>query len=86
MISPRMNSGMGPGLLCYELRMRTLLPRSVFTVMRNREVWAVEHHGEYFDHSSDKSEVKASANKRARQAQDAGLPCQVRITGESSFV
>ena len=59
--------------------------RSIFTVSRHEGSWAVEHNGEYFDHCADKEEAKASANKRARAAQDAGRPCQVRVTGEHGF-
>jgi hypothetical protein len=66
--------------------MRTVLVRAVFTVTRDRDLWAVEHLGEYFDHSADKSEVRASANKRARMAQDAGHACQVRVSGEMGYL
>ena len=66
--------------------MRTTLARIVFTVTRDRELWAVEHLGEYFDHSIDKSEARASANKRARLAQDAGQACQVRVSGEAGYL
>jgi hypothetical protein len=66
--------------------MRTELARIIFTVTRDRELWAVEHLGEYFDHTREKSEAKASANKRAREAQDAGRPCQVRVTGEVGYL
>lgn len=59
--------------------------RSIFTVARHDGRWAVEHDGEYFDHTIDKEEAKAAANKRARTAQDAGRPCQVRVTGEHGF-
>lgn len=57
-----------------------------FTVARHRDLWAVESLGEYYDHSPDKSEAKASANKRARHAQDAGQPCQVRVSGETGYM
>lgn len=59
--------------------------RAIFTVARHDDMWAVEHEGEYFDHSIDKEEAKAAANRRARAAQDAGRPCQVRVTGEHGF-
>jgi hypothetical protein len=65
--------------------MQKILDRAVFTVTRDRELWAVEHLGEHFDHALDKSEAKASANKRARQAQDSGRPCQVRVAGETGY-
>ncbi len=59
--------------------------RAIFTVARHDDKWAVEHEGQYFDHSIDKEEAKAAANRRARAAQDAGRPCQVRVTGEHGF-
>jgi hypothetical protein len=64
---------------------RSVIERSVFTVARLNGRWAVEHAGEFFDHSADKEEVKAAAHKRARAASDAGRPCQVRINGEHGF-
>ncbi len=67
------------------MAIRDSADRSVFTVARHDGRWAVEHGGEYFDHSIDKEEAKAAANKRARAAQDAGRPCQVRVTGEHGF-
>jgi hypothetical protein len=73
-------------VLCYKPEMRAVVARSIFTVTRNRDLWAVEHLGEYFDHSMDKSEARASANKRARQAQDAGQACQVRVSGETGYL
>ena len=66
--------------------MRNNLARSIFTVTRDGELWAVEHLGKFFDHSQDKSEARASANKRARSAQDAGQACQVRVTGETGYM
>ncbi|MET0338285.1 MAG: hypothetical protein ABW063_11075 [Caulobacter sp.] len=60
--------------------------RVVFVVTRDRGLWAVEHLGECFDHAVDKEEAKASANKRARQAQDAGRSCQVRVNGETGYM
>lgn len=66
--------------------MRINLDRTILTVTRDRELWAVEHLGEYFDHSADKNEVRASANKRARASQDAGRPCQVRVSGETGYM
>ena len=59
--------------------------RATFTVVRHDDQWAVEHEGAYSDHCIDKEEAKAAANKRARAAQDAGRPCQVRVTGEHGF-
>ncbi len=64
--------------------MRTI-DRAIFTVSRHEGRWAVEHAGEYFDHSIDKEVAKAAANKRARQAQDKGQACLVRVSGENGF-
>ncbi len=65
--------------------MRDTLDRIVFTVVRHDGQWAVEQGGAYSDHSPDKDEAKAAANKRARAAQDEGRPCQVRVSGEHGF-
>ena len=61
------------------------LDRAIFTVGPHDGAWAVEYDGDFIDHSDDKEEAKASANKRARAAQDAGRPCLVRISGEPFF-
>ncbi|WP_297695867.1 hypothetical protein [Phenylobacterium sp.] len=65
--------------------MRVAADRAIFTVVRHDGRWAVEHDGEYFGHSSDKEVAKAAANKRVRQLQDSGRPCQVRVFGEQGF-
>ncbi|HEV2532134.1 hypothetical protein [Phenylobacterium sp.] len=65
--------------------MRDVPERAIFTVIRHDGQWAVEHQGEYFGHSVDKEVAKAHANKRARAAQDAGRPCQVRVHGEQGY-
>ena len=65
--------------------MREIPDRAVFTVVRHDGRWAVEHSGEYFGHSIDKEVAKAAANKRARQCQDGGRPCQVRVYGEQGY-
>jgi len=65
--------------------MRNEPDRAIFTVARHDGRWAVEHDGQYSDHSLDKEEAKAAANKRARAAQDAGRPCLVRVSGEHGF-
>ena len=62
-----------------------VVERCVFTVIRHDGRWAVEYAGEYFGHSVDKEIAKAAANKRARQAQEEGRPCQVRVSGETGF-
>lgn len=56
--------------------------RAVLTVLRHAGAWAVEHDGEFFGQSSDKEVAKASANKRAREMQDSGRPCLVRVSGD----
>jgi hypothetical protein len=65
--------------------MRTLVDRAVLTVARHEGVWSVELDGERFGHSPDKEEAKAAANRHARQIQDEGRPCQVRVSGEHGF-
>jgi len=57
----------------------------VLSVVRHDGAWAVELDGDYFAHSSDKEIAKAAANKHARQMQDGGRPCQVRVSGEHGF-
>jgi hypothetical protein len=59
--------------------------REILTVSRDEGRWAVEHRGEYSNHTAEKEEAKAAANKRARQLQDEGHPCLVRVTGEHGF-
>jgi len=61
------------------------IDRLVLTVCRHGDAWAVEEDGRYFGHSADKDVAKASANKRAREMQDEGRPCQVRVSGEHGF-
>ncbi len=61
------------------------LERAVFVVARHPLGWALECNGEIFESGADKEEIKAHANKRARAAQDAGRPCQVRIVGENGY-
>jgi hypothetical protein len=65
--------------------MRTDLDRAVLTVLRHDGGWAVEHEGEHYGHSGDKEVAKACAHKMARQMQDGGKPCQVRVSGEHGF-
>ena len=45
----------------------------------------MEFEGEVFGQSPDKEVAKATANKRARQLQDQGQACQVRVSGEIGF-
>jgi len=54
----------------------------VLSVIRQNEMWAIEHDGAHFGHAKDKEVVKATANKRARAMQDDGQACQVRVSGE----
>ncbi len=65
--------------------MRNEPQREIFTVARHEGRWAVEHEGVFSDHSIDKEEAKAAANKRARVLMDAGRPCLVRVSGEHGF-
>lgn len=65
--------------------MRMIEDRAVLTVSRHDGSWAVELDGELFGHSSDKEITKAAANRRARQIQDGGRACQVRVNGEHGF-
>jgi len=61
------------------------MDRSVLTVLRHEGAWAVELNGEMFGRSSDREVAKAAANRRAREMQDAGRPCLVRVSGETGF-
>ena len=65
--------------------MRMLPDRAVLTVTRHDGVWRVEHEGQTFGHSPDKEIAKAAANRHARQMQDGGRACQVRVYGEHGF-
>jgi hypothetical protein len=65
--------------------MRTTLERAVLTVARSGVGWAVELDGELFGHSPDKEIAKAAAHRRAREVQDGGRACQVRVSGEAGF-
>lgn len=50
--------------------------------MRVEGVWLVEHNGERFGRSPEKAVAQAYAHKHAREMQDAGRACQLRIQGE----
>jgi hypothetical protein len=65
--------------------MRTILDRAVLTITRREGLWVVEHDGEPVAQSADKEIAKAAANKQARQIQDGGRACQVRVSGEHGF-
>ena len=65
--------------------MRMIIDRAVLTVRLHDGLWVVELDGEVFGQSFDKEVSKAAANKRARQVQDGGRPCQVRVSGEHGF-
>ncbi len=65
--------------------MRITLDRAVLTVTPRDGGWAVELDGDVFDHSPDKDIARAAANRRARQIQDGGRACQVRVYGEHGF-
>ena len=64
--------------------MRATLERTIFTVLRDGDAWAVEYQGSLFGHSSDKEVAKAHAHKRAREVVDAGGAVQVHIQGEGA--
>jgi hypothetical protein len=65
--------------------MRETPERTVFTVMRDGDAWAVELQGAFFGHNSDKEVVKAAAHKRAREWVDRGAAVQVRVQGEGVY-
>ena len=65
--------------------MRTTMNRTVLTVTRTEGVWRVELEGQSFGHSAEKEVAQAAANRRAREMQDSGRPCQVRVFGETGF-
>jgi hypothetical protein len=65
--------------------MKMVPERAVLTVTRLEGMWLVEHEGRHFGHSADKEIAKAAANRQAREMQDAGRACQVRIQGEHGF-
>jgi uncharacterized membrane protein len=65
--------------------MKMTQERAVLTVVRHDGEWAVELDGEVFAQSSDKEVCKAAANRRAREIQDDGRACQVRVMGEHGF-
>lgn len=65
--------------------MRTTTDRAVLTVLRHEGAWAVELDGELFGRSRDQEISKAAAHRRAREIQDAGRPCQVRVSGETGY-
>ena len=67
------------------MAIRSAGDREVLTVARDNDRWAVEYRGVYSDHTSEKEEAKAAANKRARALQDEGRACQVRVSGEHGF-
>lgn len=59
--------------------------RAVLTVIRDAGSWVVELDGDLFGRSADKEVAKAAANRRAREMQDGGRACQVRVSGEHGF-
>ena len=59
--------------------------RAILTVTRVEGVWRVEHEGEPFGHSREKAVAEAAARRFAREMQDAGRPCQVRVLGDASW-
>jgi len=67
------------------LHMQAQPDRAILTVTRHDGSWAVELEGHHFSHTPDKEIAKAAAHKRARQLQDSGRSCQVRVLGEHGF-
>ncbi|WP_293457997.1 hypothetical protein [Phenylobacterium sp.] len=65
--------------------MRMIPDRTVLTISRQEGVWRVEHDGETFGHSPDKEIARAAAVRRAREMQDRGRACELRVTGEHAF-
>jgi hypothetical protein len=65
--------------------MKMITERAVLTVLRHEGAWAVELEGELFGQSRDREIAKAAAYRRAREMQDSGRACQVRISGETGF-
>lgn len=61
------------------------IDRAVLTVIPRDGGWAVEFDGDVFGHSRDKDVARAAANRRAREVQDGGRACQVRVYGEHGF-
>ncbi len=56
--------------------------RAILTVSNVEGVWAVELDGARFGETRDKDVARATANKRAREIQDGGRACEIRIAGE----
>jgi hypothetical protein len=65
--------------------MKDTLERSIIMVVKHGGQWAVEHEGRYFGHDVDKDVARAAAHRHAREMQDKGRPCQVRISGEGGY-
>jgi hypothetical protein len=65
--------------------MKASLERTVFTVVRDGDAWAVELAGAYFGHAADKEVARASAHKSAREVVDRGGAAEVRVQGEVAF-
>lgn len=65
--------------------MKITIDRAVLTVSQADGVWSVECAGAHFGHSPYKEIAKAAASRHARQLQDTGHPCQIRVAGEHGF-
>jgi hypothetical protein len=65
--------------------MRVIPNRAVLTVLGLERVWAVELDGELFGQSRDREIAKAAANRRAREMQETGRACRVRVSREPGF-
>ena len=67
------------------LTMHKTPERAVLTVTRTEGMWCVEHDGHHFGLSTDKEVAMAAANRQAREWQDSGRACRVRVAGEPGF-
>lgn len=65
--------------------MRITPERTVLSIVRHADGWAIEIDGDLFASFPDKDIARAAANKRAREMLDDGQPCQVRVSGEQGF-
>lgn len=71
--------------MCYLCGMRNIPERALLTISRREGAWTADLDGAVFSQSDDKEEVKAAANRRAREIVDTGRLCQVRVSGEHGF-
>lgn len=55
------------------------------TITRRDGAWLVVEPGQPEVRTFDKEAAKALANKRAREMQDSGRACQIRVLGEGWY-